>query len=960
MSGNAAFRFLSSLQRGAAAQIAEQDGSSEEPIRVEIPVFVEFNDGAETASVDLTLSGPGDVTGFDSRAVVRTWPLRDALTAEPNYFPLVEFDQVDLPWRYTPRRKNAEERLRPWLCLIALKEGEDDFVYEPPRGQRALGKVSIAEGTPLPRLDQSWAWAHVQVSGDDAEEVEEEEIGALIVNQPERCLARILCPRRLDEKAIYWAMLVPTFEVGRRAGLRIELANPSTLGPAWSGNQAPAGLELPVYHRWRFGTGAGGDFESLVRELKPMALSATVGVRSIDITEPGGGLPEAAGVAVPIGGALQAPDATPWDWPEDEEDERTTFVSALATLLNTPDDVFNGNDGAGDPVVAPPLYGTWHARQWRLVPGQEPAPWFHDLNEDPRKRVAAALGSEVVQNQQHALMESAWNQLAGIREANDQLRKAQLARVVGERLYVRFIEPVNVDTLLMFTGAALGHVRHETKTIRALTKNSPPRLPMVDGAFRRFLRPLGPMGRRQERPNDPEPTVITKVNAGDYDGTLFDPPADLSGIATYEWMHSEMGLSPPPPPPLFPPSESAVTNQPERDRVVIWDPEYGTDPGDETTGSGDTESMIAFREAAEDFAGRVVGASAGETLVRLDLPALKSTVVAALDPGVTIPAAFGGRLVRRPDFVWDPPDPIEPVMAHPEFLQPMYKPLAEISQDWILPGLAEMTSNTVALAKTNPTFIEAYMVGLNHEMARELLWQEYPTDQRGSYFRQFWDPAGLYSSSPPPEDAKDITPLHGWVSNSELGDHRPDPPAAGTHLVLLVRGEVLRRYPSTLVYAHRAQGSTDAWELDTTTEPVRPVFGGRLRPDVAFFGFDLTEAQVRGGPSDPGWFFVFEEQPGEPKFGLDIAAEEPPPLTSWNDLAWNHLAVDPSTIAYIDLPGEANEIGAIRALEVAGGAAWHVEADGAGLPFARGADHAVITHQRPVRVAIHASKMLPG
>ena len=33
------------------------------------------------------------------------------------------------------------------------------------------------------------------------------------------------------------------------------------------------------------------------------------------------------------------------------------------------------------------------------------------------------------------------------------------------------------------------------------------------------------------------------------------------------------------------------------------------------------------------------------------------------------------------------------------------------------------------------------MVGLNHEMARELLWREYPTDQRGSYFRQFWDTA---------------------------------------------------------------------------------------------------------------------------------------------------------------------------------------------------------------------------
>ena len=40
--------------------------------------------------------------------------------------------------------------------------------------------------------------------------------------------------------------------------------------------------------------------------------------------------------------------------------------------------------------------------------------------------------------------------------------------------------------------------------------------------------------------------------------------------------------------------------------------------------------------------------------------------------------------------------------------------------------------------ETNQRFIEAYMVGLNYEFARKLLWREYPTDQRGSYFRQFW------------------------------------------------------------------------------------------------------------------------------------------------------------------------------------------------------------------------------
>ena len=53
------------------------------------------------------------------------------------------------------------------------------------------------------------------------------------------------------------------------------------------------------------------------------------------------------------------------------------------------------------------------------------------------------------------------------------------------------------------------------------------------------------------------------------------------------------------------------------------------------------------------------------------------------------------------------------------------------------------------------------MVGLNHEMSRELLWNEFPTDQRGSYFRQFWNVRGV---EPPgnddPEKLRDIREIH--------------------------------------------------------------------------------------------------------------------------------------------------------------------------------------------------------
>ena len=56
-----------------------------------------------------------------------------------------------------------------------------------------------------------------------------------------------------------------------------------------------------------------------------------------------------------------------------------------------------------------------------------------------------------------------------------------------------------------------------------------------------------------------------------------------------------------------------------------------------------------------------------------------------------------------------------------------------------MPGLEHVPADTVQLLRDERRFIEAYMVGLNSEMGRELLWRGYPTDQRGTYFRQFWD-----------------------------------------------------------------------------------------------------------------------------------------------------------------------------------------------------------------------------
>jgi hypothetical protein len=60
---------------------------------------------------------------------------------------------------------------------------------------------------------------------------------------------------------------------------------------------------------------------------------------------------------------------------------------------------------------------------------------------------------------------------------------------------------------------------------------------------------------------------------------------------------------------------------------------------------------------------------------------------------------------------------------------------------------------------------------------------------------------------------------------------------------------------------------------------------------MTFLGFNLTAADARGGTTDSpdGFFFVFQEQPSEPRFGLEPTAAASP-VTEWSDLAWTNFA----------------------------------------------------------------------
>ena len=367
---------------------------------------------------------------------------------------------------------------------------------------------------------------------------------------------------------------------------------------------------------------------------------------------------------------------------------------------------------------------------------------------------------------------------------------------------------------------------------------------------------------------------------------------------------------------------------------------------------------------------------------RLGVPDATSAVLSGLRADETVPRSLMST-VDMPGRLRPFAEEFVEAMTYPVFDLPMYRPLLDRSAEALLPNLDLLPANSITLLANNREFIEAYLVGLNHQMACELLWREYPTDQRGTPFRQFWDTR--VAQSAPGESAVerrergyDIPPLHTWPAGALLGaNENPAGPPRGDDLVLAIRGELLKKYPTAAVYAHRADWARGAdGHPDVTAERVLaelpsdgslpasvvrlPRYEATVEPDVYLLGFDLSRTEALGSPpTDPGWFFVIKERPGDPRFGVDDAPAGP--VEVWNDLTWDHvdpdgrgfLVLDPgTTVALAPFDGSEDDV---EKQEQRG------EDENLPLWFAglSSADLAYVLFQVPVLVAVHAQEMLP-
>ncbi|MEP6691195.1 MAG: hypothetical protein ABJD07_08555 [Gemmatimonadaceae bacterium] len=1077
------YTFSAWLRKGIAGSISQPDtlgadgGAVKE--RATIPVDVSVN--ATPVHQDFTLLGPGDVLGINLDTVVRTEP-RDWVTDfEPNYLAFVEFYDEDFLWRYTPARA-VGDRLRPWLALAVLEEDSADHPGEFTRNDRRvpLASITVASSASLPPHTQTWAWAHVHTNEGFASATEFERFLESLQTEDspnaDRIISRLTSPRRLKANTAYGAFVVPAFETGRIAALGQDPKEVSAQQPAWTDALGP--VELPVYYQWRFRTGEDEDFESMVKRLVPQAADSRVGIRGMDGEQPGWGLttgtdigqilpPSEKQSVVGLEGALKAPttESRPL-----AIDSARPFFQELQSVLNFPDAMRNSPSTENLPVVAPPIYGEYHALRHTIDVTQ--GDWVDDLNRDPRLRVPAGFGVRAIRENQEGYVARAWSQVQTVLEANRLIRLAAYAMRASEAVYVNLAARLAPEQALAFFAPVLRKVRGSPTTLQHLVGESTLPPAAVSGAMRRLMRPRGAIARRiaaadarfthgalvrglasgrltAAPPKQPAKDLMTDTAVVDKlpapprpaprpwwirnlmlglvivllllalwalsTGTWTIPTVlAVLAIVVYVALNAWFGKPRPSPSATTGPASivrpadvaAALRAAPPRDafRFVESDPVVTAQPraGTQITtaiekssaspnavsftqvttvtpaGVGaDTVEARTFRRAAIALEQRLSVTVAERARPPFDIANAHAKLTAAVDPL----RAFPRRVAAGVRFIFDPQwlqqaEHLVPAMAYPDFDDPMYEKLRDLSSELLLPNLELIPPNSITLLETNPPFIEAYLTGVNYEFGKELLWREYPTDRRGSYFRQFWDVRGILaeqtgeSAASVSERSKDITPLDTWGSASLLGTHRNPQRPPGEQLVLTVRGDLLKKYPNTLIYAQKAHLARDgsgnprpsddpviapvASDADVQREIRFPVFKASVDPDIRFYGFDLSVEQARGDDQpqadsdDWGYFFIIQQLPGEPRFGMDVSFspdDDPATPLTWNDLAWTLF---PDAQEFIDttlLPQSFVPAGTGESLSQ-----WGTDS----------AQMASILYQNPVMIAVHAKEMLAG
>jgi hypothetical protein len=865
------------------------------------------------------LAGAADVMGIKAAAVKHMAPAPFARDAETTKLVHVDLREPDLPWRYTPRANAAQ--IAPWIVLLVGTA--EEIVVEG-------GLVTHVDPRVLEThdLSRSHLWAHTQWDGHTK-------------------VGRIVSPRGLERPAAgakplglvpnheYVAVLVPAFNDAGE--------------PMWSGSPPEQHFGtravLPAFHSWRFWTADAGDFETLAAALK-IPHAGDVGKASlryhrvvpdvgldVDATlEVRGAITSLQPEVVPDPGLLAAVKAD-LDALNDEIPDTLGLPQYGRPWVPEPDAV---PDGWANQVTDDPRFrGTTGIGVWMGVEAQEAL-------MDAAVAQAGALreAGQRVGHLAFGLLAAGrlWDRRIPV-DANERLRLfgPLMARMVAadggivmDRVAARGPLPPAIfssaaQRLLRDRSGATRHVEGANgglaypQALDAANRPEPqpdrvPKgLPHVDAVVSQFGLPtleeqfgldersldeamdklddlVRHYARRYARARDdllragrPDELPALAQELGepffsDLLGTLQallgdrGLPCEAGGIA--QELGAELGTE------LF--LYLRIVLADEGAQALLHD----------ALRRAIRRCMV--RRACEEILGHQgEGPSCSDILDALpseprpegsaiDLGGLSGVIVGALDPRrPDAPARVRvcSRLVGIDCTRLIPPE-------FPIGLDfPTWSVLNQYDREWLLPGVGSLPKDSITALRTNPTFVDAFMLGINTQFMSEMRWRDLAVARTCTPLRMFWGQVDYATHRREP----DITPIAEWAAT--LGDalgapgHQTSVPP-GARLVITFRTDLFRRYPSTLVYLVRpAVGDDvdallaappeldkpdgedpDAWRA--RRRHFGPIFAGTLTPELTFFMFDVVPSTL-----DEYWL-VLDEPPAELRFRNDQPTPE--------------------------------------------------------------------------------------
>lgn len=804
-----------------------------------------------TGAVAFRLVSGADVAALTPGTIRHRAPGPGEATAETTKCVHVDFADEDFCWRYSPTPNGPA--IRPWLVLLV---GTPDEIRVD-GGQAGVASTVLAAH----QLSQSPLWAHRMSDG-------------------ARTISRLLSFRPLRPQTSYVAVLVPAVDAGG--------------GEAWP-DGAAADLVLPVLDTWRFQTAEAGDFETLAAALRippPGDLGhASLHYRRRDVDLG----------PVQVGGAL-----TSLRDPAPPDPDTLRRIRADLTTVTTPPSP--PDPRWGSPLEMPGYGPPWADPEAAGPEGADPG-WLAALRSDVRSRSQAGIGQWMGVEGQEPLMRAAVEQAGALFEAAGLVRHLAFGLAAAGRLWERQL-PADPTARL----GVLGPMLHQL-----ITGNGGVSGPALDrlcgpdtylepalfsGAAQRLagMRP-GELLRSANGPDDPDEEPAA--------GTVAEIARDVAVDPAHFGLDAER--------------VDRLLESLTR-AVRVRRPDFAATPADDVDArrrlAADLvdEHVALLAEHLRDGEGRcapygVIGAVARD-LGLLDPVALGHLLLDHPDPEAVIytvlqdavlaclldwhPAERPGlrrlppdprrpvdldRLVEVVDRAVDPRGPRPPASAHVAgrvggidigSLAPLRFPLGldypswsllrEHDREWLLPGADAVPPDSVSALRTNPAFIDAFLVGLNTQFLSEARWRGLPVGRTVTPLRMFW------GASHGAQRLPDITPLRTWTAAEPLGalEHQATPPAepgvAGAErLVLLFHTPLFRRYPGTTVHLLRAPpDATDATLASLPAVDLKPpTFVGSLTPDLVFFLFDVPPDAL-----DAYWL-ILDEPPAELRFRHD-------------------------------------------------------------------------------------------